>query len=183
MAKDRDAGGGFGKILLGMVLTLVVMAGGVAVYLRWGSPPVATADKPFPFEEQIVQVPLNARIDREMKTAPFGIGEDVYEGGAKVYKAECASCHGTPGHDVAFAAYMYPTPPPLWKKHATGSVVGVSDDEPGETYWKVANGIRLTGMPAFNHVLTDTQMWQVTLLLKNADQQLPDPVMKILTGP
>jgi mono/diheme cytochrome c family protein len=47
----------------------------------------------------------------------------------------------------------------------------------------VANGIRLTGMPAFNHVLTDTQMWQVTLLLKNADQQLPDPVMKILTGP
>jgi hypothetical protein len=37
-------------------------------------------------------------------------------------------------------------------------------------------------MPAFDHVLTDTQMWQVTLLLKNADQQLPDPVMKILTG-
>jgi mono/diheme cytochrome c family protein len=182
MAKDRDAGGGFGKILLGMVLTLVVMAGGVAAYLRWGSPPVATADKPFPFEEQIVQVPLNARIDREMKTAPFGIGEDVYEGGAKVYKAECASCHGTPGHDVASAAYMYPTPPQLWKKQATGNVVGVSDDEPGETYWKVANGIRLTGMPAFNHVLTDTQMWQVTLLLKNADQQLPDPVMKTLTG-
>jgi thiosulfate dehydrogenase len=183
MAKGRDAGGGFGKILLGMALAVVVMAGGVAAYLRWGSPPVATADKPFPFEEAIVSVPLNARIDREMKTAPFGINEDVYEGGAKVYKAECASCHGTPGHDVAFAANMYPTPPPLWKKHATGSVVGVSDDEPGETYWKVANGIRLTGMPAFNHVLTDTQMWQVTLLLKNADQQLPDPVMKILTGP
>jgi thiosulfate dehydrogenase len=58
----------------------------------------------------------------------------------------------------------------------------VSDDEPGETYWKVSNGIRLTGMPAFNHVLTDTQMWQVTLLLKNADQQLPDPVMGILTA-
>src|ERR1017187_5846952 len=70
MAKDRDAGGGFGKILLGMVLVLVVMASGAAVYLRWGSPPVATADQPFPFEEQIVQVPLNARIDREMKTAP-----------------------------------------------------------------------------------------------------------------
>jgi mono/diheme cytochrome c family protein len=47
----------------------------------------------------------------------------------------------------------------------------------------VANGIRLTGMPAFNHVLSDTQMWQVTLLLKNADQQLPDPVIKILTTP
>ena len=68
-------------------------------------------------------------------------------------------------------------------KHGTHGVVGVSDDEPGETYWKVANGIRLTGMPAFNQVLTDTEMWQVTLLLKNADQQLPDPVTKILTTP
>jgi thiosulfate dehydrogenase len=38
-------------------------------------------------------------------------------------------------------------------------------------------------MPAYKNVLTDTQMWQVTLLLKNADQPLPDPVMKILTEP
>jgi len=59
----------------------------------------------------------------------------------------------------------------------------VSNDEPGETYWRVAHGIRLTGMPAYEHVLQDTEMWQVTLLLKNADQPLPDPVMKILTAP
>ena len=183
MAKSGGSGGGFGKVVLGFVLAIVVIAGGAAVYLHWGSPPVATADKPFPFEKSIVSVPLNARIDREMKTAPFGISEDVYEGGARVYRADCAACHGTPGHDVPFAKYMYPGAPQLWKKHATGNVVGVSDDDAGETYWKVANGIRLTGMPAFNHVLTDTEMWQVTLLLKNADQQLPDPVVKILTAP
>jgi mono/diheme cytochrome c family protein len=75
---------------------------------------------------------------------------------------------------------MYPQAPQLWKKHAKGNVVGVSDDEPGETFWKVKNGIRLTGMPAYQHVLTDEQMWDVSLLLKNADQQLPDPVVAIL---
>jgi mono/diheme cytochrome c family protein len=58
----------------------------------------------------------------------------------------------------------------------------VSDDEAGETYWKVANGIRLTGMPAFSKVLSDTEMWQVSLLLKNADKEMPDPVVKILQG-
>jgi mono/diheme cytochrome c family protein len=183
MAKSKGSGGGFGKVLLGFVLAIAVVAGGAGVYLRWGKPPVATADKPFPYEKAIVSVPLNARINRELQTPPFGIDEDVYEGGARVYRAQCASCHGTPGHDVPFAKYMYPPPPQLWKKHAKGNVVGVSDDQPGETYWKVANGIRLTGMPAFDHVLPDTQMWQVTLLLKNADQQLPDPVVKILTGP
>jgi len=178
----RAGGGGWGRFVLGFVAALVVVAAGLAGYLRFGALPVAVADKAFPFEKAIVHVPLNARIDREMKTAPFGTSEDVFEAGAHVYKAECASCHGTPGHDVAFARWMYPSAPQLWKKHARNNVVGVSDDEPGETYWKVANGIRLTGMPSYEHVLTETQMWQVSLLLKNADQPLPDPVMGILTG-
>jgi hypothetical protein len=183
MAKGRSSGGGSGKVLLGFMLGVAAVALGVAGYLRFGALPVATSDKAFPFERAIVSVPLKARIDREMKTTPFGTGEDVYEGGAKVYRAQCAACHGTPGHDVAFARHMYPAAPQLWKKHAKGDVVGVSDDDPGETYWKVANGIRLSGMPAYGQVLTDMQMWQVTLLLKNADQQLPDPVMRILTAP
>ena len=179
----KNSGGGVGKVLLGFVLGMIAVMVMVFIYLRFGALPVAVADMPFPMEKLIVHVPLGARIKREMKQPPFGTSEDVFEGGAKVYRAQCAGCHGTPGHDVAFAKSMYPDAPQLWKKHAVGSVVGVSDDEPGETYWKVANGIRLSGMPAFNHVLTDTQMWQVSLLLKNADQPLPDPVMKILTAP
>jgi mono/diheme cytochrome c family protein len=172
-----------GKLALGFILGVLAIVGGAAAYLRFGALPVATADKPFPFEKQIVRVPLKARIASQMQPAPFGSNEDVFEGGARVYRAQCASCHGTPGHDVAFARQMYPAAPQLWKKHARNTVVGVSDDEPGETYWKVANGIRLTGMPAYNHILTDTQIWQVSLLLKNADQALPDPVLKILSTP
>jgi thiosulfate dehydrogenase len=183
VAAGKGSGGGAGKVLLGFVLGIVAVAACAWAYIRWGALPVATADKPFPFEKAIVSVPLKGRIDREMKAAPFGTGEDVYEGGARVYRAQCAACHGTPGHDVPFAKHMYPAAPQLWKKHAKGNVVGVSDDSPGETYWKVANGIRLTGMPAFDHVLTDTQMWQVSLLVKNADHQMPDPVVKILMAP
>ena len=31
----------------------------------------------------------------------------------------------------------------------------------GVTYWKVKNGIRLTGMPSFQKALTEQQMWRV----------------------
>ena len=75
---------------------------------------------------------------------------------------------------------MYPTIPQLWEKHKTGDV-GVSGDDPGETYWKIANGIRLTGMPAFSHILSQTEMWQVALLLKRADS-VPPSVDAILSG-
>jgi thiosulfate dehydrogenase len=180
MAK-KSGSGGFGKLFLGFILGIAAVAAGLFLYLHFGPLPVAVADAPFPYEKQIVQLPLHARIDRETKTAPFGISEDVFESGARTYRTQCASCHGVPGHDTPFARYMYPGAPQLWKKHGKSGVVGVSDDETGETYWKVANGIRLSGMPAFKHDLTDTQMWQVSLLLKNADKELPMPVMQILT--
>jgi thiosulfate dehydrogenase len=183
MAKKSSSSGGFGKIFLGFLLGVAAVAIGLFGYFKFGPLPVAVADAPLPFEKQIVKLPLNARIDREVKNAPFGISEDVFESGAHVYRAQCASCHGTPGHDVAFAKHMFPSAPPLWKAHGTHGVVGVSDDPPGETYWKVANGIRLTGMPSYSHVLSDTQMWQVSLLLKNADKELPAPVSQILNSP
>ena len=174
---------GAGKIVLGFVLGLLFVALAFFVELRFGALPVAVADKAFPFEKQIVHVPMQARIDREMKQPPFGTSEDVFEAGAHIYRQQCAECHGTPGHPVVYAPHMYPSAPQLWKKHAKGNVVGVSDDEAGETEWKVANGIRLTGMPSYDKILSDTQMWQVSLLLKNADKELPQPVMSILTAP
>jgi thiosulfate dehydrogenase len=183
--KSRSSAGGSSGILkffLGFVVALIVVFAGGWAYLRFGNPPVAVADHPLPFERQIVHVPLDARVDSQMQQPPFGISEDVYETGAHIYKQQCASCHGVPGEDVPFAKDMYPHAPQLWKKHAHGNVVGVSDDEPGETFWKVKNGIRLSGMPAFGHVLSTDQMWDVTLLVKNADQQLPDPVVAILKG-
>jgi thiosulfate dehydrogenase len=181
MAK-KSSSGGFGKIFVGFLLGVVAVAAGLFLYLRFGPLPVAVVDAPLPFEKDIVQLPLDARIEREAKVAPFGTSEDVFEAGAHIYRAQCASCHGTPGRDVGFAKHMYPAAPQLWRKHAKGGVVGVSDDEPGETYWKVANGIRLSGMPAYKQILSDTEMWQVSLLLKNADKELPDPVTRILSG-
>jgi mono/diheme cytochrome c family protein len=167
--------------VLGIVFALALLVAGGWIYLRWGNPAVAVADKAYPFERQIVRVPLGARIAREMNKPPYAGSEDVYVNGAMVYKENCAACHGVPGEDVAYAQWMYPRAPQLFKKHAHGNVVGVSDDDPGETYWKVKNGIRLTGMPAFQHVLSDEDMWDVTLLLKNADQPMSAAVTGELT--
>jgi mono/diheme cytochrome c family protein len=171
------------KFLLGFLFAIVLLVAGTYVYLRFGHPPVAAADKAFPYEAEIVHVPLNARIAREIQQPPFPASEDAYEQGANIYKEMCASCHGLPGQPVDYAKWMFPVAPQLWQKHAKSSVVGVSDDAAGETFWKVKNGIRLTGMPGYAHLLSDAEMWDVSLLLKNADQPLPDPVKAILNKP
>ena len=69
---------------------------------------------------------------------------------------------------------MYPRPPQLLLPEQ-----GVTDDPVGATFWVVKNGIRLTGMAAFSGSLTDPEMWQVSLLLLNADK-LSTPVQEAL---
>ncbi len=58
----------------------------------------------------------------------------------------------------------------------------MTDDPAGETYWKVANGIRLTGMPGYVNSLSENEMWQVSMLLAEADK-LPAEVHQTLTQP
>lgn len=171
------------KFLLGLIVGLLVIPVVVFFYFRVGHPPVAVADQPFPFEREIVSVPLQVRIDKEMpKTAPIEPSDTNLEAGAHIYRQQCAACHGLYGRPSSFAAHMYPDAPQLWAPHRNG-VVGVSDDPAGETYWKVANGIRLTGMPSFSKVLNQTQMWQVSLLLSRADQPLPAAALDVLKQP
>lgn len=173
---------GFTGFVLGVVLTLAALWCGGWLYLHYGHPPVAVADHAFPMEAKIVHMPLHARIAREMEQPPFGANEQVYEAGAQIYAQRCAVCHGVPGQEAALAQWMYPRAPQLWKRHGRHHVIGVSDDPAGETYWKVKNGIRLSGMPSFEHLLSDEQMWDVSLLLKAADQPLSPQVHSALAA-
>jgi thiosulfate dehydrogenase len=161
------------KIFFGFILGLIAVPVAVYLYFALGNTPVAVADQPFPFESHIVKIPLGARIRREMpKSAPITATTENLDAGAGIYEDKCEFCHGTFDTPSAVGRAMFPSVPQLWAKHKNG-VVGVSDDPVGETYWKVKNGIRLTGMPAYNKILTDTQMWQVSLLLSMADKPLP----------
>jgi mono/diheme cytochrome c family protein len=172
-----------GRVLLGVGLCIVLVPLAVMGWFHLGHPPVAVADPPFPMERQITGIALNSRIDREMvKSPPIQADENAFDAGAEIYRDQCAACHGFHGKPSSFGGQMFPPAPQLWEKHSNSSVVGVSDDPPGETYWKVANGIRLTGMPSFKKVLTDTEMWQVTLLMANADKPLPPAAVDIVSG-
>jgi thiosulfate dehydrogenase len=57
----------------------------------------------------------------------------------------------------------------------------VSGEQPGVSYWKVDNGIRLTGMPSFKQILTQQEMWQVSLLIAQAGHAQPAEVTAIFT--
>lgn len=165
------------RFLAGFVTAIVLIAGAGYLYFKLGFVPVATASQPMPFETMLAHLGLRARIARDAPDrAPIPADDSAYLAGARVYRRNCAICHGLPDQDKsAIAKGMYPEAPQLF-------VHKVTDDPAGETYWKVANGIRLTGMPGFKGSLNENEMWQVSLMLANADK-LPPAAVDVLKHP
>lgn len=164
-------------LVVGFVIGLIVVPLIVLACVRLGYAPVATASPPLPFEKWLAHTALKATVAREAPHQyPIQATETNLLAGAEIYRENCAMCHGTPGQGkTPFAKGMYPPPPQLF----VGT--GVTDDPVGHTYWKAANGIRLTGMPAFGPSLSKLQLWQVSQLLANA-HHLPAAVTNALVS-
>ena len=166
------------NFFLGILVVLIVAFLAIYIYFAFGFVPAATAAQAMPFEKTLARMGLNSHVKKEApKSVPANIqmNDTTYQEAANIYKDQCAFCHGLPNQPQPPAAKgEYPRPPQLWRH-------GVTDDEPGETYWKVANGIRLTGMPAYKLTFNEQQLWEVTLLLKNADK-LPQTAQQVLGG-
>jgi thiosulfate dehydrogenase len=157
--------------VLGFILALLLLAAGAYCYFGLGLAPVATSSPPMPFEKLLANRALHAVVAKAAsQPSPVDASETNLHSGAAVYRDNCAVCHGIPGEGpTSIAKGMFPKPPQLFQGK------GVTDDPVGETFWKVQNGIRLTGMPAYGSSLSDTQMWQVSQLLANAGK-LPESI-------
>ena len=163
------------SFILGVLVGVALLAGGVYYYFVSGMAPAAVGDKPMMMERRMANRSLDAHIEAAHISAPaIQPSEDNYVAAAKNYKEQCAVCHGLPDQPPPkISNSMYPDATLMFKGK------GVTDDPAQESYWKIKNGIRLTGMPTFNGILDDTQMWQLALFVANADK-LPDSAKKIL---
>jgi mono/diheme cytochrome c family protein len=164
------------KFLVGLVLGILVPFFAGYLFIKTGGMPVATKGPPLPFEKSIARMSLHAAMDKESgKPSPLPADEANLTAGAKIYRAQCAVCHGELGQPETFVAKgMFPHPPQLLPPKK-----GVTDDPVGEIYWKVKNGIRLTGMPGYTESLSDNELWQVSLFLLHADK-LPASATAVL---
>ncbi|MGH9455160.1 MAG: c-type cytochrome [Candidatus Acidiferrum sp.] len=165
-------------LILGILLTLLVIVCGIYFYFSTGRAPIAATDPPLPLEMRLAHMALDARIQKQkVPESPVAADDATYLAGVEVYKHNCAVCHGLPDQPrTNIAQGMSPSPPQLF--HG----VGVSDDPASETYWKAENGIRLTGMPSFKGRLSETEVWQVSVLLANSDK-VPASVKAALIAP
>jgi thiosulfate dehydrogenase len=164
------------NFLIGLILGLLILPAGFYAYVKTGTVPVAASDPPMPFEKTLANDGLHARLKKEAPQKDLSSFTDAdLVSGAQIYQTNCSFCHGLPGQPASAASQgMFPHAPQLFTADET-----VTDDPVGVTYWKVKNGIRLSGMPGFHAALGEQQMWQVSALMARADK-LPQAALDAL---
>ncbi len=149
--------------MLGLLTALAVFALGAYLFITTGSLHAGQDVKPGTLERWAAKSNLRATIRRETPAlkSPDEPTDENLTAGAALYDRHCRVCHG--GSDgVASAIAKGMTPPaPQLAKHP------VDDDPVATSYWKIAHGIRFTGMPGFGATLSDHELWQLALFVAN----------------
>lgn len=157
------------KFLAGVLAGAVVILLGGFLWIRLGfvSP---RADIPENVLERGIAMPsLDASVDRRAPKLqnPLQLSHENLAAGMTIYQMNCASCHGDIRHpDGLFAEAFYPRAP-LFLKDAP-------DMPENQNFYIIQHGVRLSGMPAWKHQLSEQQIWQVTTFLSHMDKLPPE---------
>ena len=164
--------------VLGFVAAIAALIAAGCFFVTSGALQAGQDSKPGALEKWAAKSSLKATIRREALglKAPLQPTDENLTAGIALYRTHCQVCHGgSDGVASSVAKGLTPNPPQLAKE-------GVEDDPEGEIYWKVAHGVRFTGMPAFRESLSDREMWQIALLAKHLDSLPPGPRSAWLAG-
>src|SRR4249920_2891534 len=102
-------------LIVGILVGVLLVLGAAYLYFATGRAPVAVTSPDMPFERTMARMALHAYLDKLPHPAPqVPADEKNLLEGAKVYKENCAVCHGVPdGQPSAIAQGMAPKPPKL----------------------------------------------------------------------
>ena len=158
-------------ILVGVVATVAAGLLGAYLFVSLGCMPANADAKPPRWERWAAHKSLNATIAREAPKTPnpVALSDENLLAGVKLYAANCAVCHGASDAKPSnIARGLYQRAPQLARHHHHDD-----EDESGENYWKIYHGIRMTGMPSYRETLSETEIWQLALFIKNMNDLTP----------
>ena len=171
------------KYVIVFIAGIFLVPAAFFLYLRSGYAPVSTSASPLPFERFFANLALRATMSHELpKTDPGPPTENELVSGAHIYRENCSVCHGLPNESQsAISKGMYPHPPQFFRPDRPTAYDPNRPFRPAnpKAYWKVKNGVRLTGMPGFKGSFTEQQIWQVSQFMGNA-RNLPPAVVAVL---
>ncbi len=155
--------------IVGALAIAAAVAG--AIYFFGGFYSVAAGEPDFGIIDWALTRVRTASIDRHAgAVSPMPLDDPaVVRAGARAFsELGCVNCHGAPGVKWArFSEGLRPDPPDL--KDVANELT------PGQLFWVIKNGIRMTGMPSFGLIKTeDKEIWGIVAFIKKLPTVSPE---------
>ncbi len=162
------------KFIIGIIVGLVALAAGIYVYVHYGFIKME-ADQPInPVERFYLHDAMDKYAERYSPKAndPLTPDDATLIHGMRIYKSNCAVCHGGPFKPISDVGMgLYP--------HAPQFLQDAPDMPPNQNYWITKHGVARTGMPAWDKSLSDSDIWTVvTFLSKMEDLEKLSPAVQ-----
>ena len=162
------------NFLLGVVITLIVLGGGALLAAVTGLMSLTADQHPGHFETKIASRVLDTNMERlaPHSTNPVQTSDANMIEGMRFYVMNCAVCHGgMDKKESVLGRSFYPPAPQL--------IIDPMDDPEWHIFYAAKHGIRWTGMPAWDKVANDEELWKVTMFLSRVDN-LPPAVQQVI---
>ncbi len=156
------------NFILGIVVTvLVLLIGGLGLALL-GFLPTRANRTPPQMERRIAMSALDNSVERHAPRVNNPVpptDENLIEG-LKIYTMNCALCHGGVDRQPSvLEKSFYPPPPNL--------ILHPPDDPEWHVFFVIRNGVRYTGMPAWDRALSEPDLWKLTAFLTRVEKLPP----------
>jgi len=155
--------------LAGVVVSLLAVLGGGWAVIHFDLFPLGADHPPGALERRLAQMATDSylRKNAPQQENPFQPTSANLIEGARTYEAHCAVCHGGAAHRISPLRNQFSPPVPPLVDRVPG--------DPDAEFWLITkHGYRLTGMPAWDGILTDDQIWKVIAFVKHSDKLPPE---------
>ncbi len=154
-----------------VIVTVVVIVLGVIGFIYSGIYNVAATSKDSALMHWALETTRDRSIDSrgEDIQVPPGYKLDdpkLIQAGFDHYNDMCVVCHGAPGEEPGEARKGLNPEPPLLAESK-------EDIPPGELFWVIKHGIKMTGMPAWGPTHTDDKIWAMVAFVKKVRGMTP----------
>ena len=152
------------KIIIAIGIVILLMAGLALAFIYSGVYNLAATEPHSGLERWVLHTTMRHSIRRHAEgiVAPALTEPSQIEAGFRHFRTMCVMCHGAPSAKRSeLGQGLTPQAPHLAEK--------VHEWTPGELFWIVKHGIKMTGMPAWGPTHSDDDLWAVVAFLR----QLP----------
>jgi len=157
------------RFVTGIIFTLLALSVTVIAVTHLGLYPIGADNPPGSIERILASRALDVYADKHKpKDAnPTELTAANLTEGAKEYEEHCAFCHGGAKAKVSPMRDQFNPPVPQL-------INRIPHDDDAWLFWVTKHGVRMTGMPAWNGIMSDEEMWQVIAFIKHSDKLPPE---------